>query len=121
MAKILIVDDSPTDLHVVTKILHKNGFETVTAENAEAGIAKAKSEQPDLVLMDVVMPGMNGFQATRSLSKDAATSSIPVIILTTKSMETDKMWGMRQGAKEYLIKPPNEKELITKVKALIGG
>lgn len=120
MAKILIVDDSPTDLHVVTKILNKNGFETVTAENAEAGIAKAKSEKPDLVLMDVVMPGMNGFQATRSLSKDAATSSIPVIILTTKNMETDKMWGMRQGAKEYLIKPPNEKELIAKVKSLIG-
>ena len=120
MAKILIVDDSPTDLHVVTKILNKNGFETVTAENAEAGIAKAKSEKPDLVLMDVVMPGMNGFQATRRLSKDAATSSIPVIILTTKNMETDKMWGMRQGAKEYLIKPPNEKELIAKVKSLIG-
>lgn len=120
MAKILIVDDSPTDLHVVTKILNKNGFETVTADNAEAGIAKAKSEKPDLVLMDVVMPGMNGFQATRSLSKDAATSSIPVIILTTKNMETDKMWGMRQGAKEYLIKPPNEKELIAKVKSLIG-
>jgi len=120
MSKILIIDDSPTDIHVVSKMLSKHGFETLSAENAKDGIELAKQHKPDVVLMDVVMPGMNGFQATRSLSRDAETANIPVIILTTKNMETDRMWGMRQGAKEYLVKPPVEKELITKVKALIG-
>jgi twitching motility two-component system response regulator PilH len=91
----------------------------ITADNAEDGIATAKRELPDLVLMDVILPGMNGFQATRALSRDAATQHIPVIIVSTKNMETDRVWGLRQGAKDYLVKPPSERELIGRIKALL--
>ena len=115
MSRILIVDDSPTEIHVLKTMLEKNGHQATAANNAEEGIAKAKEEQPDLILMDVVMPGLNGFQATRQLNKDPATSAIPVLIVTTKSMETDRMWGLRQGAKEVLVKPVSEKDLVAHV------
>lgn len=120
MAKILIVDDSPTELHVLTQILQGEGHNIVTAEDGEEGILKAKDEMPDLILMDVVMPGLNGFQATRKLSRDAATGDIPVIIVTTKDQDTDREWGMRQGAKDYLVKPVKSAELIEKVNANLG-
>lgn len=119
MAKILIIDDSPTDTRVFSNVLERNGFVVITADNAEDGIATAKRELPDLVLMDVILPGMNGFQATRALSRDAATQHIPVIIVSTKNMETDRVWGLRQGAKDYLVKPPSERELIGRIKALL--
>lgn len=112
MAKVLIVDDSPTETYKLTSMLEKNGHSVITAGNGEEGVAKAKSEQPQLVLMDIVMPGLNGFQATRQLSKAPETGTIPVIIVTTKDQETDRVWGMRQGAKAYLTKPIDEKELI---------
>ena len=96
--KILVVDDSPTERYALSEVLTKNGYQVVTAENGEEGIAKSQSELPDLILMDVVMPGMNGYQATRTISRDSATRAIPVIICTTKGQETDKIWGMRQGA-----------------------
>ncbi len=115
MAKILIIDDSPTDVHIYGTLLQKNGHEVESAENAEAGIAKAKEILPDLILMDVIMPGMNGFQATRSLSRDAATSHIPVIIISTKNMETDRVWGLRQGAKDYITKPVKDGVLLKKI------
>ncbi|NIQ08580.1 MAG: response regulator, partial [Gammaproteobacteria bacterium] len=99
MARILIVDDSPTETHVLKGMLEKNGHAVDAVDNAEAGIARTKETKPELVLMDVVMPGMNGFQATRALSKDPDTQNIPVIIVTTKDQETDRVWGMRQGAK----------------------
>ena len=102
MAKILIVDDSPTELHVLAKILQHGGHEALTASDGEAGIAAAKSQGPDVILMDVVMPGINGFQATRKLSRDPKTQKIPVLMVTTKDQDTDKEWGMRQGAKGYL-------------------
>jgi twitching motility two-component system response regulator PilH len=121
MARILIVDDSPTEMHVLKTMLEKNGYQTLSANNAEEGIAKSKSEKPDLILMDVVMPGTNGFQATRQITKDPETASIPVIIVTTKDQETDKVWGLRQGAKDYLTKPVDESSLIVKVKAAMGG
>lgn len=121
MAQILIVDDSPTEIHVLTTILEKAGHQVLTAPNGEEGVATARAEKPDLVLMDVVMPGMNGFQATRTLSKDAETSAIPIIIVTTKDQETDRVWGLRQGAKDYVTKPVNETELLDKMKALIAG
>ena len=121
MAKILIIDDSPTDVHVYGAILKKSGFEVESAPNAEDGIAMAKSGQPDLILMDVIMPGMNGFQATRSLSKDPVTESIPVIIVSTKNMETDRVWGMRQGAKDYVTKPVKDTVLIKKIRDLLPG
>ncbi len=121
MAQILIVDDSPTEIHVLSTLLAKMGHSVTTAENGEAGIAKAKAEKPDLILMDVVMPGMNGFQATRQLSKDDDTAGIPIIIVTTKDQETDRVWGLRQGAKDYLTKPVEEAMLVEKVSALLGG
>ncbi len=119
MPRILIIDDSPTEIHVLSGILSKNGFDVLTAANGEDGIETAKREKPDLILMDVVMPGMNGFQATRSLSKDPATETIPIIIVTTKDQETDRVWGLRQGAKDYLPKPVEEGELVNKIKALL--
>ena len=115
---ILVVDDSPTDRQYLTDILTKNGFKVTTAENAEDGLSKVKQVNPDLVLMDVVMPGQNGYQATRELSKDEATKHIPVIICTSKNQETDKVWGLRQGAKDYVTKPVNGAELLQKIKAL---
>jgi twitching motility two-component system response regulator PilH len=121
MAQILIVDDSPTEVHVLSTLLEKLGHTVSTADNGETGIAKAKAEKPDLILMDVVMPGMNGFQATRQLTKDAETAGIPIIIITTKDQETDRVWGLRQGAKDYLTKPVEESVLLDKVNSLIGG
>jgi len=115
---ILVVEDSPTDREQISAILTKNGYKVVTAATAEEGIAKVKQAQPDLVLMDVVLPGLNGFQATRSLANDASTKHIPVIICSTKSQETDKVWGMRQGARDYIVKPVNQADLLAKIQAL---
>ena len=112
MATILIVDDSPTETFKITEILTKSGHAVLTAASGEAGVALAKKSQPDLVLMDVVMPGINGFQATRQLTKDATTCHIPVIIVTTKDQETDKLWGKRQGASSYLTKPIDASLLV---------
>ncbi|MCE1243025.1 MAG: response regulator [Oryzomicrobium sp.] len=118
MKKILVVDDSPTERAYLTEILSKAGYQIVTAENGEDGIAKAKSEHPDLVLMDVVMPGLNGYQATRTLTRDEDTKNIPVIVCTSKGQETDKIWGLRQGALDYLVKPVKADELLAKIAAL---
>jgi twitching motility two-component system response regulator PilH len=115
---VLVVEDSPTDRESITAMLTKNGFKVSTAATAEEALAKVKQGAPDLVLMDVVLPGLNGFQATRSLANDAATKHIPVIICSTKSQETDKVWGMRQGAKDYIVKPVNQAELLAKIQAL---
>ncbi|GAB3369372.1 twitching motility response regulator PilH [Spongiibacter taiwanensis] len=120
MPRVLIVDDSPTEIFKMTEILNKNGFQVLTAENGEQGVAMAKAEQPDLVLMDIVMPGLNGFQATRQLSRDPDTSSIPVIIVTTKDQETDRLWGQRQGAKGYLTKPVDARALINEIRSVMG-
>jgi len=121
MAVILIIDDSPTELHLFQNMLEKNGFRTLVADSGEEGLRQAKTSRPDCILMDVVMPGMNGFQATRKLNQDPATSGIPVIIITTKAQETDKIWGMRQGAVEYLVKPVRENELVAKINAVMAA
>jgi twitching motility two-component system response regulator PilH len=115
--KILVVDDSPTERHVLTDLLTKNGFHIITAESGEQAITVAKEQLPDLILMDVVMPGLNGFQATRAITREESTKHIPVIICTTKDQETDKIWGLRQGAKDYVTKPINEADLIDKIKS----
>lgn len=111
MARILIVDDSPSQLEGLKRIVEKLGHQTLTAVDGAAGVETAKRDKPDLVLMDVVMPNLNGFQATRALSKDPTTANIPVILVTTKDQETDKVWGMRQGARAYVTKPVNQADL----------
>ena len=121
MAQILIVDDSPTEAHILKGMLEKNGFEIETAENGTEGIERAKELKPDLILMDVVMPGLNGFQATRQLTKNPETADIPVIIVTTKDQETDRVWGLRQGAKDFLTKPVVEKTLMEKINAILAA
>jgi twitching motility two-component system response regulator PilH len=121
MTQIMIVDDSPTDAHVLKKILEKNGFETVTAADAGEGIEVAKREKPDLILMDVVMPGLNGFQATRELTSDPETSDIPVIIVTRKNQKVDRVWGMRQGARDYVTKPVSENSLVSLINAALAA
>lgn len=114
MARILIVDDSPSQLEGLKRLVEKLGHQTLTAVDGAAGVEAAKRDKPDLVLMDVVMPNLNGFQATRAISKDPVTSHIPVVLVTTKDQDTDRVWGMRQGAKAYVTKPVAEAEL-TKV------
>ncbi|MBS0556095.1 MAG: twitching motility response regulator PilH [Proteobacteria bacterium] len=119
MARILIVDDSPSQLVGIKRIVEKLGHQTITAEDGAAGVEVAKREVPDLILMDVVMPNLNGFQATRTISKDAKTSHIPIVLVTTKDQETDRVWGMRQGAKAYVTKPINEGELVEMINKLL--
>jgi twitching motility two-component system response regulator PilH len=118
MARILIVDDSPSQLLGLKRIVEKLGHESLTAEDGAAGVEAAKRERPDLILMDVVMPNLNGFQATRIISKDPDTAHIPVVLVTTKDQETDRVWGMRQGARDYITKPVDADELMAKIKAL---
>ena len=119
MARILIVDDSPSQLLGMKRIVEKLGHEAITAEDGAAGVEVAKATLPDLILMDVVMPNLNGFQATRAISKEPTTAQIPVVLVTTKDQETDKVWGMRQGAKAYITKPFSENQLIEVINSLL--
>ena len=119
MARILIVDDSPSQLMGMKRIVEKLGHEAVTAEDGAAGVEAAKAHLPDLILMDVVMPNLNGFQATRAISKEPSTAQIPVVLVTTKDQETDKVWGMRQGAKAYITKPFTETQLVEVINSLL--
>jgi twitching motility two-component system response regulator PilH len=115
--KILVVDDSKTELHHLSDVLGKRGYSVRTAENGEEAMRRLAEEKPDLILMDVVMPGQNGFQLTRSITRDPRFADVPVIMCTSKNQETDKVWGMRQGARDYIVKPVNGDELIAKIKA----
>ena len=115
--KVLIVDDSKTELMHLTGILQKNGFSVRTAENADDAFRRLAEEKPDLILMDVVMPGTNGFQLTRSITRDPRFAGVPVIMCTSKNQETDRVWGMRQGARDYIVKPVNGDDLVAKIKA----
>lgn len=121
MARILIVDDSPSQLMGIRRIVEKLGHDALTAEDGAAGVEAAKREIPDLILMDVVMPNLNGFQATRSITREATTKHIPVILVTTKDQGTDRVWGMRQGAKAYITKPFSESELCELINQYLGG
>lgn len=121
MAQILVVDDSPTEVHYLSTLLQRHGYSVITATEGEEAIRLAKEKSPALILMDVVMPGLNGFQATRQLARDEQTAAIPVIMVTTKDQETDRIWGLRQGAKEYLTKPVEENELVAKIQTIMGG
>lgn len=116
--KILVVDDSPTERLALQEVLTRNGFEVLTAHNGEEAIARSQADHPDLILMDVVMPGMNGYQATRTISRNETTRDIPIIMCTSKGQETDKIWGMRQGALAYLVKPVDHEELLARIRAM---
>lgn len=118
MANILIIDDSPTDVRVFTTLLERAGHKVDSVNNAEEGIERVRAELPALVIMDVIMPGMNGFQATRTLTRDPVTKDVPIVMITTKSMETDRVWGLRQGARDYVVKPVDTDDLMAKIKAL---
>ena len=115
--KILLVDDSKTELHFLSELLGKRGYSVRTAENGEEAMRRLLEETPDLILMDVVMPGQNGFQLTRSITRDPRFANVPVIMCTSKNQETDKVWGMRQGARDYIVKPVNPDELVAKIHA----
>jgi twitching motility two-component system response regulator PilH len=120
MAKILVVDDSPTETHLIKTMLSAHGHDVLEASNGEQGVALATREMPDMVLMDIVMPGLNGFQATRQISKNSRTQHIPVVIVTTKDQETDRVWGKRQGARGYLLKPLQENVLLNTIESLLA-
>ena len=121
MALVLIVDDSPTDVHVMQRALEQGGYRTASAADGSEAIRKARELHPDLILMDIVMPGLNGFQATRQLAADPETRTIPVIMVTSKSQESDRVWGLRQGAVDYLVKPVASDQLLRKAQAAIAG
>jgi twitching motility two-component system response regulator PilH len=121
MALVLIVDDSPTELHVMKKALEGSGFKTATASDGAEGIRLAREMHPDLIFMDIVMPGINGYQATRALANDPVTRAIPVIMVTSKGQETDKIWGLRQGAVDYMVKPVSPTQLVAKAQATLAG
>ena len=116
--KVLVVDDSKTELMFLTDLLVKNGFSVKTAENAEDAFRRLAEEKPELILMDVVMPGQNGFQLTRAIARDPQYADIPIMLCTNKNQETDRVWGMRQGAKDYITKPVDASELMAKIKLL---
>ena len=115
--KVLVVDDSKTELMFLTDVLQKQGMQVRTAENAEEAMRRLAEDKPDLILMDVVMPGQNGFQLTRAITRDPQFANVPVIMCTSKNQETDRVWGMRQGASDYVVKPVNTDELLRKIKA----
>jgi twitching motility two-component system response regulator PilH len=121
MALILIVDDSPTEVHVMKKALEKSGYKTATAQDGAEGVRMAREMTPDLIFMDVVMPGVNGYQATRTLANDPKTKTIPIIMVTSKGQETDKIWGLRQGAVDYMVKPVSPDQLVAKAQATLAA
>lgn len=120
LATVLVVDDSPTETHIFADALSRAGFHVETAANGEEGVETARRLHPDLILMDVVMPVLNGFQATRQLQRDPDTAEIPVIMVTTKDQETDRTWGMRQGALDYLVKPVDTDDLVARIRAALN-
>jgi len=117
---VLVVDDSPTETRVFVDALVKAGFRTESATNGEEGVRAARRLHPDVILMDVVMPVLNGFQATRQLQQDPETADIPIIMVTSKDQETDRAWGLRQGALDYLVKPVNAQDLVARVRKALG-
>jgi twitching motility two-component system response regulator PilH len=121
MSLIMIVDDSPTEVHIMKTALEKHGFQTMSAADGSECLTLARELRPDLIFMDVVMPVLNGFQATRNLSRDPLTRSIPVVMVSTKNQESDRIWGMRQGAVDYLVKPVDASALVAKAEDLLQG
>jgi twitching motility two-component system response regulator PilH len=120
-ARVLIIDDSPTEVHRVRELLASHGYEVLTAASADIGIAMVREQKPDLVLMDIMMPGINGFQATRQITRDPATNTVPVIMLTSKNQDADRVWGERQGARGYVTKPIDATVLLETIRQVLAG
>ena len=116
--KVLVVDDSKTEQLYISEILSKNGIAVRTAGSAEEALQRLEEEKPDLILMDVVMPGQNGFQVTRAITRDPRFADLPVIMCTSKNQETDRVWAMRQGAKDSVTKPVDAELLMSKIRSL---
>jgi len=121
VALILIVDDSPTEVHVMKKALESSGYRTATAGDGQEGIRLAREMHPDLIFMDILMPGMNGYQATRQLVNDPDTRKIPIVMVTSKGLETDRIWGLRQGAVDYMVKPVTPDKLVEKAQSTLAA
>ena len=121
MSKILIVDDSPTQLHQLRKLVEHFGHDAVTVDSGERALEVAPDERPEVILMDIVMPGMSGYTATRKLGKNRSTRHIPVIFVTSRDSEADRQWGLRQGAQEYVTKPVNPNVLLTAISAAVAA
>lgn len=121
MKTVLVIDDSATETFQLSNILNKHGYEVVSADTGEEGVEMARKASPDLVLMDIVMPGINGFQATRQLNRDPNTKGIPVIMVTTKNQDSDREWSRKQGARGYLVKPVPERELISTIETVLAA
>ena len=121
MPLILIVDDSPTEVHVMKEALERHGYKTAVAGDGEEGIRLARQMHPDLIFMDIVMPGVNGYQATRTLTNDPDTRTIPIVMVTSKGQETDRIWGLRQGAVDYMVKPVSMAQLVEKAQAALAA
>ena len=120
MKKVLVIDDSPTERYTLEAIMKAEGWEVLSAGSGEEGLKVAKEQKPDLVLMDVVMPGTNGYQATREISRSPELKGTPVIICTSRGAETDKVWGMRQGAEDYLVKPITKEKLLPAIEKALA-
>lgn len=120
MPLILVIDDSPTEVFVIRRALEQHGYQTAAAADGAEGFRLAKAMKPDLIFMDIVMPGVNGFQATRQLAKDPETAAIPVVMVTSKDQDTDRIWGMRQGAVDYLVKPVTPQALVAKAQSVLA-
>jgi twitching motility two-component system response regulator PilH len=121
MSKVLIVDDSPAQIHNLRKIVEQGGYQAIVADCGERALEVASDEQPEVILMDIVMPGMSGYQATRHLGRNSDTANIPVIFVTTRADEADKIWGMRQGAHDYITKPVNAQVLLSAISAAMAA
>ncbi len=119
MTKVLVVEDTPSELELVSTFLKDGGYSVVVATDAKTGIAKASEQKPDLIITDVVMPGMSGFELCRSLKNNPETKAIPIIICSSKNQEIDRLWGMKQGANFYLVKPFSKDDLIRAVRSLV--
>ncbi|MEY4207926.1 MAG: hypothetical protein RLZZ20_1078 [Pseudomonadota bacterium] len=117
---ILVVDDSPTERHFLSELLSSHGYQVSTAENGEAALSCIRASLPHLIIMDVVMPGQNGFQTTREINRDPSTQHVPIIICSSKNQETDRIWGIRQGAREFMVKPVDPIQLLRKIASLLG-
>jgi chemotaxis family two-component system response regulator PixH len=120
MGTILVVEDTPSEMELMSFYLREGGYAVISANSAKEALDKAIEQRPDVIVTDVVMPGMSGFELCRSLKKHPVTAKVPIVICTSKDQEIDRLWGMKQGADAYITKPFNREQLIRVVKSVAG-